>query len=63
MLYYFQQNPILEIKVRINLKPYFQALSLFYAKRKQRKQLLQLDADLLNDIGKTREQAIEEAKA
>ena len=52
-----------EIDRRFNLdfKSMVSALSLYLEKKKQRKQLLQLEEHLLNDIGITKQQAIEEA--
>ena len=56
-----KQNVLVEGKLYLELKYQLQALSLYLEKRKQRKQLLNLEDHLLKDIGVTRQQAIDEA--
>lgn len=55
------QYSVLDGRFSLELKPIVSALSLYLEKRKQRRQLLQLDDHLLKDIGITKQQAIDEA--
>ncbi len=55
------QYSVLDNRFTLGFKSFVRSLNLYLEKKKQRKQLLQLEDYLLNDIGVTRQQAIDEA--
>lgn len=61
MISLISQHSVLDGKINLGSKSIVSSLSLYLQKRKQRKQLLQLEDHLLFDIGITRQQAIDEA--
>jgi len=61
MLRFINQFILLNQAVHVELKAIIDAINLNLEKNKQRRQLIELDDRLLNDIGINRKQAIAEA--
>jgi hypothetical protein len=62
MQYFINLYDLLDGKTHLDLKPQLSAISLYFEKKKQRQQLLQLEDYLLDDMGISRQQAVDEAK-